>query len=322
MSANAAPVIAAVIPCYRVKRHILSVIEAIGAEVDRIYVVDDACPEGSGRHVAEQLASPRLEVIYHPENRGVGAATLTGFSRAVADGADILVKVDGDGQMDPAILNRFTAPLLSGAADYAKGNRFYNPADIKEMPLGRIGGNAVLSFLSKLSSGYWNLFDPTNGYVAIHRSVFDLLPSEKIAPRYLFESDMLFHLSLLRALVVDVPMPARYGTEKSNMAACRQIPIFLLRHLGNAIKRIFYNYYLRDFNVASLELLCGLALFCFGGWFGVTEWIEHSRQAITASSGTVMLAALPVILGFQLLLSFINYDVRSVPTRPLNDRRP
>lgn len=319
---QAAPVVAVIIPCYKVKSHILSVIEGIREDVHRIYVVDDGCPEGSGRHVAEHTRAPRVEVIYHEQNQGVGAATLTGFARAADDGADILVKIDGDGQMDPAILRRFTAPLAEGRADYAKGNRFYHPADVREMPLGRIVGNLALSFFSKLSSGYWNLFDPTNGYIAIHRDAFALLPRNKIAPRYFFESDMLFHLSLLRALVVDIPMHGRYGGETSNMTVYRQILPFLLRHLGNSLRRIFYNYYLRDFNIASLELLLGLALFCFGGWFGITQWIDHSRQGITASSGTVMLAALPVILGFQLLLSFVNYDVRSMPTRPLNDRRP
>ncbi len=320
MEEGTAPSVAVIIPCYKVRRHILSVVEGIGEQAFRIYIVDDACPEGSGRYVAEHINSSRVEVIYHEENRGVGGATLTGFARAAKDGAEILVKIDGDGQMDPAILHRFTIPIEEGRADYTKGNRFHNPQNIKGMPLMRIVGNAALSFLSKLSSGYWNLFDPTNGYIAIHRDVFSLLTSEKIHQRYFFESDMLFRLNLVRAMVVDVPMNDSYGEEKSNLNILREIPVFLINHLRNFIKRIFYNYYLRDFNIASLELLLGIGFFSFGVWFGITRWIEYIRQGTNAPSGTVMLAALPVILGSQLILSFINYDVQSTPNRPLSNR--
>ena len=310
--------LAIVIPSYRVRDHILNVLSGIGDQNAKIYVVDDACPEETGRFVEENLQDPRVHVLFHEKNQGVGAATLTGFGQAARDGADILVKMDGDGQMDPGLIPQIVDPVRSGRADYAKGNKFYDPSSLRQMPGIRIIGNAALSFLSKLSSGYWNIFDPTNGYVAIHRSVLELLPVEKISRRYFFESDMLFRLNLIRALVVDVPMRDRYGDEVSNMAVPRQIPIFLFKHLRNLMKRIVYNYYLRNFSVASVELVLGLGLMLFGSVFGIQQWVIHVRQDLLASSGTVMLAALPVIIGTQLLLSFVNYDVQSTPTHPIS----
>src|SRR5581483_10965039 len=205
------PHVAVVIPCYRVRRHVLSVIERIGAEVSTIYVVDDGCPEHSGAHVTSSCGDPRVRVLAHAKNRGVGAAVMTGYLQAAADGAEIVVKLDGDGQMNPRLIPAFVDPIARGEADYVKGNRFYNPADVRSMPIVRLLGNAALSFLSKLSTGYWSIFDPTNGYTAIHASIVKLLQTEKISERYFFESDLLFRLYLLRCVVTDVPMQAVYG---------------------------------------------------------------------------------------------------------------
>src|SRR5262245_52745258 len=211
---NAARV-AVVIPCYRVAGQILDVVRRIGPEVAAIYVVDDACPEGSGQLVETEIKDPRIRVIRHPDNRGVGAATMTGMGAALADGADILVKLDGDGQMDPALIPSLVEPIARGQADYTKGNRFYAPEGLKGMPTIRVIGNAAFSFLTKLSSGYWQLLDPTNGFTAIHAAVFALLPRDKIAQRFFFECDLLFRLNLIRASVLDVAMPASYAGEKS-----------------------------------------------------------------------------------------------------------
>lgn len=201
--------IAVVIPCYRVQETILGVIAGIGDEVSRIYCIDDACPERSGDHVTANCRDPRVIVLRHSENRGVGGAVITGYRRALADGMDIIVKIDGDGQMDPSQLPSIVAPLLLGEADYVKGNRFYAPEGLKGMPPLRLVGNASLSFMTKLSTGYWMIFDPTNGYTAIHGSILTRLPLDKIAERYFFESDLLFRLNILDAVVVDLPMPAR-----------------------------------------------------------------------------------------------------------------
>jgi dolichol-phosphate mannosyltransferase len=310
--------IAAVIPCYRVRDQVLGVIEAIGDRAVAIYVVDDGCPEGSGKHVEAQCHDRRVRVIYHDRNRGVGAAVLTGYRAALEDGADIIVKLDGDGQMDPADLPRIVGPIVDGAADYAKGNRFYHLDHIHQMPAMRIVGNAALSFITKFSSGYWDIFDPTNGYTAIHTAVARQLPLSKIATGYFFESDMLHHLAMLGAVVRDVPLDARYGDEHSGVRLTSAVVRFSAKHARNAARRLFYNYFLRDFSAASLELVLGLILLGFGLGYGATQWVEWSARGVGAYAGTVMLAALPVILGTQLLLAFVNFDVSRVPREPLH----
>src|SRR5688572_26336234 len=220
--------IAVVIPCYRVRRHILQVIAGLpaqveGAPIDLVLVVDDACPEGSGEHVHQHCADPRVVVLRHERNGGVGAAVVTGYREALARGATIVVKLDGDGQMDPALLPDLLAPLLRGEADYTKGNRFFDVEVVGRMPMARLLGNAVLSFMSKASSGYWTLFDPTNGYTALHAAALRRLPLEKLSPRYFFETDLLFRLNTVGAVVEDVPMPALYGEESSNLRVAREI---------------------------------------------------------------------------------------------------
>jgi len=310
--------IAVVIPCYRVRKHILDVIQGIGQEVWRIYVVDDKCPEESGNHVMAHCHDSRVLVLRHEVNQGVGGAVITGYQAAIDDGAEVIVKLDGDGQMDPALLTAFAAPILAGEADYTKGNRFFDLEEIRAMPTLRLFGNAVLSFMNKLSSGYWDIFDPTNGYTAIHADVARHLPFAKISRRYFFETDMLFRLNTLRAVVLDVPMDAKYGDEISSLKISNIVGEFLYKHGRNFVKRIFYNYYLRDISIASIELPLGLVLLGGGGAFGIYQWAHSYLGGVTTSAGTVMLAALPILMGLQLLLAFLGYDIASVPRRPLN----
>jgi len=310
--------IAVVIPCYRVRHHILDVLQGIGPTVSHIVVVDDACPEMSGKWVQENNQDPRVQVIFHDVNRGVGGAVMTGYRTAIESGADILVKIDGDGQMDPALIERFVRPIARGQADYTKGNRFYDLTHLGEMPGLRLIGNAALSFMAKMSTGYWNIFDITNGYTAIHVKVVQLLPLEKISARYFFETDILFRLNLVRALVVDIPMDAKYAGESSSMRIGRIAGEFLLKHVRNFSKRIFYNYFLRDMSAASLELLIGLSMLLFGVVFGVSQWLHSWQSGIGAPLGTVMLAALPTMLGIQFLLAFIGFDVANTPRRAVH----
>lgn len=313
------PRLAVVIPCYRVACHITGVLRAIGPEVWRIYCVDDACPERSGQvAMAVAAGDARIRVLTHQENQGVGGAVVTGYKQALEDGAEIIIKIDGDGQMDPRRILSLVDPIVQGQADYVKGNRFFHLEGVRSMPLMRIIGNAGLSFMSKLSTGYWNLFDPTNGYTAIHAAVVRLLPLAKLNRRYFFESDILFRLSTLRAVVIDVPMNAQYADEKSNMNLLRVLVAFPVYHTRNFVKRIFYNYFLRNFSVASLHLVFGLLLVIFGVVFGLWEWLKGAEMNVIASPGTVMLAALPVLLGTQLLMSFVGLDVASVPDSPLH----
>jgi dolichol-phosphate mannosyltransferase len=313
---------AVVIPCYRVRRHIEGVLARIGPEVDRIYIVDDACPEATGRFVGQTVRDPRLAVIFHPENRGVGAAMVTGYRAALADGAEIVVKLDGDGQMDPRLIPHFTAPVRAGTADYAKGNRFFHPDYLLRMPKLRVLGNTLLSFANKLISGYWDVMDPANGFTAIHRTALQLLPLDKIAARYFFESDMLFRLNVARAVVVDTPMRAVYADEKSNLRVRRVLCVFPWLYLNRFAKRVFFNYFLRDFNPGTLALVFGTLLTVFGAIFGLYHWTIAHFSGTESSAGTVMVAALPVIVGFQLLLFFLQYDILAVPKRPLSTNTP
>lgn len=303
------------IPCYRVSGQVLDVLKRIGPEVDRIYCIDDACPESSGRLIRAITGDPRIEVVVNTVNLGVGGATMVGYRRALEDGADVIVKIDGDGQMDPVLLPQFVAPVLSGHADYAKGNRFWDLGNIGRMPLVRRLGNLALSFLAKASTGYWNVFDPTNGYTAIHARMLEWLPLDRVSARYFFESDLLFRLGTLRAVVVDVPMDARYGGQSSGLRPWAVVGEFTWKHLRNFVKRLGYNYFLRDLSVASLQLLAGLILLVFAVGFGGWQWWMHAQSGVAAPLGTVMLAALPAVMGFQLLLSFVGYDMAGVPVR-------
>lgn len=312
--------VAVVIPSYKVKKHILTVIRKIGPSVDMIYVIDDCCPEGSGDFVLENNTDERVKVVKHDVNQGVGGAVMTGYMAAIQDEMDIVVKIDGDDQMEPELIPSFIAPIIAGEADYTKGNRFFNLENIRVMPKIRLFGNAVLSFMTKISSGYWDLFDPTNGYTAIHADIIRHLPINKISKRYFFESDILFRLNTLRAVVVDIPMDAKYEDEESNLKISKIVGDFLFKHARNFSKRVFYNYYLRDMSLASIELPLGLAMFLFGIISGAINWVDALQTGIPNTSGTVMLSGLPIILGLQLLLAFIGHDVSSVPRRPFHNR--
>lgn len=314
--------IAVIIPCYRVKPQILGVIEHIGGEVSRIYVVDDACPDGTGDFVTANCRDPRVAVLHNKENLGVGGAVMAGYEAALAEGAQILVKVDGDGQMDPGLIPRFVRPIATGQADYSKGNRFYDLTRIGQMPTLRLLGNAALSLMAKLSTGYWNLFDTTNGFTAIHARVARRIPFEKVSRRYFFETDMLFRLNIVRAVVVDIPMDASYGNERSNLRISRVIGEFLVKHIRNFVKRVLYNYFLRDMTVASLELVFGIGLFLFGIVFGSYRWLQALSSGTITPLGTIMLAALPTLLGLQMLLAFVGFDVANVPRRPIHPDLP
>ncbi|MEO5699683.1 MAG: glycosyltransferase [Casimicrobiaceae bacterium] len=311
------PGIAVVVPCYRVGERVLDVLAAIGPEVDSIFVVDDACPERTGERVRIGCRDPRVHVLDHAANGGVGAATVSGYRAALAAGADIVVKMDGDGQMDPAALPLLVGPIMAGIADYAKGNRFYDLESLQEMPRLRLFGNAVVSLVNKLASGYWDVMDPTNGYTAIHRAALERLPLDKLDRRYFFESDMLFRLYTIRAVVRDVPLASRYRGETSSLPLPRSAVAFPLKYARATLKRLFYGYILRDFNAGTVLLLAGTGLAVGGALFGAYAWHRSFASAVATTSGTVMLAALPLLVGVQLLLSALQFDIQNVPKEPL-----
>jgi glycosyltransferase involved in cell wall biosynthesis len=314
------PIVAVVVPCYRVSRQVLGVIGGIGPEVGRIFVVDDACPERSGDVVERGCSDPRVTVLRHAQNQGVGGAVVTGYEAALAAGADIVVKLDGDGQMDPARIPLLVHPLIAGEADYAKGNRFYDFALLDGMPRVRLFGNALLSLVNKVASGYWNVMDPSNGYTAIHRTALSMLPLERIDRGYFFESAMLFRLGTIRAVVRDVPLPARYANEASSLSIGRTLLQFPGKYVAAFAKRFFYGYFLRDFNVGTLQFVIGVLLCLGGGVFGAAKWAHSAVTGIPATSGEVMLAAFPTLVGIQLLLATLQFDVQNVPREPLSRR--
>lgn len=301
--------ISVVIPSYKVKSKIFSVLDKIGPEVERIYVVDDKCPENSGDFVKANSRDNRIKVLYHEKNQGVGGAVITGYKMAIEEKMDIVVKIDGDGQMNPELLYTFTAPIESHLYDYTKGNRFYKIDDVKKMPFMRLVGNTALSFITKASTGYWQLFDPTNGYTAISVECLKNLELDKTSKRYFFESDLLFRLNIIGANIKDIPMTAVYEDEESNLRISKILFPFMKGHAKNFTKRVLYDYFLRDFSLATITLVFGILFLAFGVSFGSYHWYKAVSEHTVASSGTVMLAALPVIIGTQFLLSFINYDI-------------
>jgi dolichol-phosphate mannosyltransferase len=306
-----------VIPCYRVKDHILKVIAKTPAWVEGIVCVDDACPEGSGDFIEANNPDPRVVVVRLAQNQGVGGATLAGYDEAAARGAQVMVKVDGDDQMDLKCMAQLVAPILLGEADYTKGNRFTSISHLKTMPSVRIFGNAALSFAAKLSTGYWNVFDPTNGYTAIEAEVARVVMLKQVSRRFFFETDLLYHLGTLRAVVRDVPMPARYADEVSNLRISAIVGPFALRHIRNFLQRLLGQYFVRDFQAASLELVIGLFAVLFGAGYAA-HYVATRDPQVAASPGIVMAAALPIILGAQFLLQALNFDVLNVPSRPIH----
>lgn len=311
--------IAAVIPAYCVERDIQTVLQGLPTYIRHIIVVDDASPDSSADLVAASAKKDkRITLVCHRQNEGVGRTMVTGFKKALELGAQIVIKLDGDGQMDPAYIPALLTPLIEGKADYTKGNRFRDFKSLRSMPLVRRIGNMGLSFLTKAATGYWNLFDPTNGYFAIRAEVLAQLPLDLVDKRYFFETSMLANLYLLRAYVLDVPIPARYGNETSNLSIRRTLFEFPFKLLGILFRRLALRYYIYDFSMMSVYLLVGLPLLLFGLIFGSIKWIQYASRNIPAPTGTVMLPTLSVLLGIQILLSAIEIDLQSTPKVPLS----
>ena len=314
------PHLAVVIPCYNVARHIEDVVASVPAQVRTIVAVDDASTDGTAAALV-RCRDVRLVVLTQALNGGVGSAMLAGYREALARGADICVKVDGDGQMDLSRLLDLVAPVVSGESDFAKGNRFRDVDALAAMPRIRLLGNGVLSFLTKLVSGYWSVFDPTNGYTAISADMLRRMDQTRIAPRYFFETSVLIELNIQGAVVQDVEMAARYGDERSQLSVGRvaaTFPFLLMRGLW---RRFFWRYMIRDFTAVTVCALAGVPALLFGVTFGAFHWWRSVSTAQPATAGTVLVAALPVILGFQCLLTAFVLDIVQQPARPLRAAR-
>jgi len=310
--------IAAIIPAYRVEQDIKAVLSGLPPYIRHVIVVDDASPDSTADLVmAAAKRDRRIILERHAKNKGVGGAVITGFRKAMELGAQAAIKLDGDHQMDPAHIPALLAPLIQGRADYTKGNRFRDFASLRSMPLVRRMGNLGLSFFSKVATGYWNIFDPTNGFFAIRTEVLAQLPLEKVDHRYFFETSMLANLYLINAYVLDVPIPARYQNETSSLSIGRTLFEFPFKLTRTFFRRIVLKYFLFDFSMMSIYLLVSVPLLLFGLTFGITKWIQFATLGVPAPTGTVMLPTLSVILGIQIFLSAIEIDMNSIPARPL-----
>ncbi len=308
-----------VIPAYNPDEKLLEVIELIDETIQFIIVVDDGSTLTKSKSIFGKIRDSRVTILSHSKNQGVGAAMKTGYSKAISLNADVAVKIDADGQMDPRIIGRFANPVLAREADYSKGNRFHSLRSLQSMPKIRIFGNSILTILSKTSSGYWSLNDPTNGYTAISGRALKQLDINKLENRYFFESDLLYKLNLMDAKVIDIPMDARYLDEQSNLRVSSAAIEFSIKLLRNFVKRLFLVYFIREFNLASLQLLLGTVLTGLGFGLGIFHYLDSASKNIATPTGTLVLISISLLAGLQFLLSFTNFDIeRSANFKPIS----
>jgi glycosyltransferase involved in cell wall biosynthesis len=309
-----------------VEREIQSVLQTVPAYVKHIIVVDDASPDSSADLVtASAKQDERITLIHHPSNQGVGGAMVTGYRTALGLGAQIVVKIDGDGQMDPGHLVRLLRPIVRQEADFTKGNRFVHRRDLAGMPWIRVAGNLGLSFLTKLASGYWNIFDPTNGYIAVRRELVESIDVDRLGPGYFFETSLLVEANLSGAVLKDVSIPSRYADEVSSLSPGRILVRFPWLLARAAVRRIVIRNFLRDFTAVALFLVAGLVSASFGLAFGLHEWILRYGTGVPTPTGTILLAVLPTLAGFQLIVQAVVMDISNVPQKSPwadNDERP
>ena len=310
--------IAVILPAWNEGGHIGAVLASIPDFVRHVIVVDDASSDNTALRVQECAEiDTRIVLVQHKRNQGVGGAMLSGFRKALELDADLIIKMDADGQMPAALLPQLLLPLIRGEADYTKGNRFHDFRALASMPKVRRAGNMMLSFLTKCAVGYWSCFDPCNGFVAIRGEVLAELPLHRIAKSWFFETSMLAELFLLNAVVRDVPMPARYGNETSHLSVTRVALEFPPRLFRCLCRRLLIKNFLYNFSMESVYLLTGVPMVLTGLIYGLLNWLHFARVGLGAPTGTVVIPAMLITLGTQFLLSAVAEDMRGVPTEPL-----
>jgi dolichol-phosphate mannosyltransferase len=301
-------IVAVVIPAYNVMNQIKKTISGIPKFVDFIVIVDD-CSKDNTSKIVQEIDDKKVTLVRNSRNQGVGGATVVGFRQALALEADIFVKVDGDDQMDTSKMEELIQPLFN-KCDYSKANRFIHTNKLRQMPKLRLVGNFVLTFLTKVASGYWNVFDPQNGYFAITREILEKLELEQLHKRYFFENDMLVNLNIQSAKVCDVSIPARYGDEISSLRITMVLCTFPFLLTTRFLRRIYLRYILKDFSVIGMFYMVGFFMILFGGGFGLYHWVKSLATGIVATTGTVMVAVLPIVLGFQLFLQAMVIEIQ------------
>ena len=306
--------IGCVIPCYKGGHKTIEVINKSLNVVDFIVLVDDKCPLQTGKLIYKTIGTnPNLKILFNKHNRGVGYSTKKGMRYLIEHGYDIVVKVDADGQINPELIGELVIPIVDGKSEASKGNRFYSVDHVISMPPLRLAGNLGLSFLSKISTGYWELFDPTNGFIAFKSSALKRVRLEKTDNRYFFESDLLFQSSLAQITFAQIPMISIYGDEVSSLRPMREISRFAGKHLINFLKRLVYQYFVLDFNAGSLELLGGSLGLLLTAILSVKILISGIFHGTYASSGESSLFAVLSIITVQMFIAFLYYDATQQP---------
>jgi glycosyltransferase involved in cell wall biosynthesis len=303
--------IAAVVPAYNEAKLIERTIGTMPDFIDHIIVIND-CSTDDTSALARQSNDPRVTVIDHAKNTGVGGAILDGHKLALELGADINVVMAGDGQMDPAYLPDLLDPLCDHGYEFTKANRFYSSTSYRGMPLIRVLGSIALSFATKVGSGYWNLFDPQNGYTAVHRSALRRLDLSRIARGYEFENDLLIWLNIVNARAKDVPIPANYGEEVSTMKLHRVVGSIGGLLIRGFWRRMFLKYVLLSFSPVALLFFTGLALVLFGLAVGVWVVVETLGPPV-ATTASVLLSVGPLLSGIHMLISALTLDIQATP---------
>jgi len=301
--------LAVVIPAYKAEATISTVVDLVPSYVDWIIIVNDASPDKT-RKVVEKIQDPRIVLINHKKNQGVGGAMITGFKKAMDLDADLIAKLDADGQMDPRFLDRFALTAIRHQCDYVKANRFGHIEALPAMPRIRLAGNLLLTFLTKWASGYWNVFDPQNGFVLITRKMLKRLDLAKLDTSYFFENSMLINLNILRAQIGEIYIPAHYGEEVSSMRLGRIIKDFPLKLMRGYLHRIYQKYIFRSLSPFIFLFLFGILSTVWGGVWGGIAWWKSYFTGTPATTGTVILALLPLLLGWTALLQAFILDVQ------------
>jgi glycosyltransferase involved in cell wall biosynthesis len=280
--------------------------------VDRVYVVDDASRDGTTECARAAAATdPRIEVVVHERNRGVGAAIVSGYKRAIAERIDVTCVMAADNQMDPSDLTALVAPVARGEVDYAKANRLFTGQAWQLIPKHRYLGNAVLSLLTKIASGYWHVADSQSGYTAIGLETLERLDLDRIYPRYGFPNDMLVHLNVWNARVRDFPSQPVYGVgERSGMRLLRVVPAISWLLLKGFFWRLREKYVIRDFHPLVFFYFFGLLMSAGGLGLGIALIVLRILgHGITAATG--VLVALLLIFGSQFTLFAMWFDMES-----------
>ena len=302
--------VAVVVPAHDEEKLIAETIRSIPDFVDRVLVVDDASGDGTVAAV-RGLGDPRVELIVHERNLGVGAAIITGYKRALEERIDVTCVMAGDNQMDPEELEALALPVARGEVDYHKANRLFTGQAWQLIPRTRYLGNAILSLLTKIASGYWHVADSQAGYTAIGRPILELLDLDRIYPRYGFPNDMLVHLNVWNARVRDYPSRPIYGVgERSGIRLRKVVPSISWLLIKGFFWRMREKYVIRDFHPLVFFYLLGLVMGLLGLGLGIAEVVLRILgNHITAA--TVVLVALLLIFGSQFSLFAMWFDMES-----------